>query len=257
MDNPPIGLLNDYSAQAVAYDQTRGASRAIVERIREALVSAPGKRLIDIGGGTGNYALALAGVGFRPVVVDRSPEMLRLAVAKKLKVAEADAADLPFSDESFDAALLISMLHHVDDPAVAISEACRVLAPGGVLVALVFTREDAESLWVLDRFPSSRAWMAETHRPVSEYLRELPGGHHRELALGDIADASLAALSTRPDLMLEPAWRSQTSYFERMQRDHPDELAKGLERLEREVAEGIAPNSAGRASLLTWVKPGR
>lgn len=210
---------------------------------------------MDIGGGTGNYSLALAEVGFAPVVVDRSPEMLSAAAAKGLRVVEADATRLPLPDGSFDAAILISMLHHVDDPAGAIGEAKRVLAPGGVLAALVFSREDAESLWVLDRFPSSRRWMDETHRPLEEYMRELPGGERRELLLDDLADASLAALSSRPDLMLDPAWRSQTSYFERVQRDHPEELASGLARLEEAVSRGEAPDSPGRASLLTWVKP--
>ena len=48
----------------------------------------------------------------------------------------------------------------------------------------------------------------------------------------------MAAMLGHPELMLDPARRSQTSYFERMQRDHADELAAGLERLERELRAG-------------------
>lgn len=250
-----MGLLDDYSGQAVGYDRTRGVSRAIAEPLRTMLSEAQGPRLIDIGGGTGNYAVALRADGLEPLVADRSPEMLRTAASKGLETIEADARKLPLADETFHAATLISMLHHVDDPGAALREARRVLMPGGILAALVFTREDAESLWVLDRFPASREWMVATHPPVATYLRELPGCRHRQLSLDDIDDASLAALCSRPDLMLDPAWRSQTSYFERMQSDHADELAAGLEQLEREVKERRAPTTPGRASLLTWIKP--
>lgn len=249
-----MGVLDDYRAQAIGYDTTRGASRAILEPLRRALNSAPGCRLIDIGGGTGNYSVALQEEGFSPIVLDRSPEMLQVAAAKGLETATADATSLPFPDCSFDAAILISMLHHVDDPTSALREARRVLVRGGVLAALVFSREDSESLWVLDMFPSSRVWMAQTHRPVIEYLRELPGGQRTEIALDDISDASLAALSSRPDLMLDRGWRMQTSYFERMERDHEAELVSGLERLETQVRSGDAPDQPGRASILTWTK---
>ncbi len=63
----------------------------------------------------GNYALALKREGWDPVVVDRSPEMLARAAAKGLEAVEADAQRLPFEDERFDAALMLSMLHHVAD----------------------------------------------------------------------------------------------------------------------------------------------
>lgn len=252
-----MGLLDDYSRQALAYDRTRGVSEPISGRLREALRRSPGPALIDIGGGTGNYAAALRDIGFDPLVVDRSPAMLARAGDKGLRVLEAEAAELPLEDERFHAAILISMLHHVDDPGAALGEAKRVLIPGGILVAMVFTEEDLESLWVLDLFPSSRRWMRSTHRPRSEYLRHLPGAECAELALDDISDASLAALSSRPDLMLDRCWRSQTSYFERMERDHPEELADGLEGLAREVEERRAPDLPGRASLLTWTKPDR
>lgn len=250
-----MGLIDDYSSQALAYDRTRGVSRPVLGPMLDALSTAGGPRLIDIGGGTGNYAAEARSRGFEPLVVDRSGEMLALAAAKGLSVLEADAISIPVEDASFDAAMLISMLHHVDDFGSALKEARRVLAPRGVMAAMVFTREDAEALWVLERFPSSRPWMRATHRTRAEFLAHLPGAKVVDLALDDIADASLAALCSRPDLMLDRAWRSQTSFFERMERDHPDELASGLSQLEAEVSEGRAPNVPGHATLFTWTKP--
>jgi ubiquinone/menaquinone biosynthesis C-methylase UbiE len=80
-----VSLLPDYSRQAVRYDETRSASPSVLRPLREALAGAPGRRLADIGGGTGNYAAALRREGWEPVVVDRSPDMLGRAAPKGSK----------------------------------------------------------------------------------------------------------------------------------------------------------------------------
>jgi SAM-dependent methyltransferase len=251
-----MGLLSDYSRQALAYDTTRGASPSVLAPLRRALAGAPGAQLADIGGGTGNYALALAGEGWQPTVVDRSVQMLRQAGAKGLRTVRANAMRLPFADASFDAAMLVSMLHHVEDPARALAEAKRVLRPGGHLALMVFTREDIADAWCLDYFPSSRPWMNETHTPVAQLLAELPGALRLPVIYDDLQDGSMAAMLGHPELILDPERRAQTSYFERMQRDHTYELRKGLERLERELNadDGSAPTRPGRASVVAWVK---
>jgi len=97
----PQGLLRDYSRQARNYDRTRAASPSIVEALRAAIESAPGRRLADIGGGTGNYAAALTELGWDVLVVDRSPEMLGQADAKGLQTLLASAERLPLDDGQF------------------------------------------------------------------------------------------------------------------------------------------------------------
>lgn len=252
-----MGLLSDYSRQALAYDSTRGASPSVLAPLRRALTGAPGPELADIGGGTGNYALALAGEGWQPTVVDRSAQMLAQASAKGLKAVRADATRLPFADVSFDAAMLVSMLHHVDDPAQALAESKRVLRPGGRLAVMLFTREDVDDAWCLDYFPSSRPWMRETHMPLAQLFAELPNAWRVPVIYDDVQDGSMAAMLAHPELILDPARRAQTSYFERMQRDHAEELAAGLDRLEHELRadDGSAPSNPGHASVVAWVKP--
>ncbi len=250
-----MSLLPDYSSQARTYDRTRAASPTILAALRVALTGAPGPRLADIGGGTGNYALALKQEGWQPLVIDRSPEMLDHAAEKGLETLSADAQRLPIADQGFDAAMLVSMLHHVADPAAAISEAQRILRPDGRLAVMVYTLEDIEDLWFLDYFPSSQTWMSETHTPLSELLAMLPGAERQEIVFDDLKDASLAALASHPEKALQERWRSQTSYFERLQHDHPDELDAGLQRLSREIASGCAPERPGRGSVLAWRRP--
>jgi demethylmenaquinone methyltransferase/2-methoxy-6-polyprenyl-1,4-benzoquinol methylase len=249
-----VSLLPDYSRQAEHYDETRSASPSILQPLRQALAGAPARRLADIGGGTGNYALALKRHGWQPTVVDRSPAMLARAAVKGLCTTQADAQDLPFEDESFDAATMISMLHHVEDRSAALGEARRILKPDGRLVLVGFTREDAATLWILDYFPSSRPWMEATHPPRATILEELRGAELIAFQIDDMQDASLAALSADPERVLQAAQRAETSYFERMQRDHPDELGAGLDRLREEIAAGRAPKRAGTATILSWTK---
>jgi demethylmenaquinone methyltransferase/2-methoxy-6-polyprenyl-1,4-benzoquinol methylase len=226
----------------------------VLAALGAALAGSSGTRLADIGGGTGNYALALERDGWEPVVIDRSPEMLAVAAGKGLRTITAAAESLPFADESFDAAMLVSMLHHVEDPAAALGEAQRILCPGGRMAVMVFTREDIHDLWFLDYFPSTRSWMHTSHQPVSELLALLPDAQRREIVLDDLTDGSLAALAGHPEKVLEPHWRAQTSYFERLQRDHPAEFDAGLRRLASDVAAGCAPCRPGRASILAWNK---
>lgn len=249
-----MGLLPDYSRQSKRYDETRSASPSVLRPLREALDGAPGRRLADIGGGTGNYALALKLEGWEPVVVDRSPEMLALAAAKGLQTLEADAQRLPFEDESVDAAMMISMLHHVEDWRRAVAEARRVLRPEGRLVLKGWARDDVASLWILDYFPSSRPWMEGTHPAREAILEELPGARLIPFEFEDMHDASLGALAGEPERVVEAAEAGATSYFERMRRDHPDELRAGVARLREDIAAGPAPRRAGTATVLSWTK---
>jgi ubiquinone/menaquinone biosynthesis C-methylase UbiE len=251
-----MSLLPDYSRQAQRYDETRSASPSVLDPLRAALRGAPGRRVADIGGGTGNYSLALRNEGWDPVVIDASEAMLARAAAKGLTTVRADAQALPFPDESFDVAMMISMIHHVHDRPAALAEARRVVRSGGRVVLMGFTREDAASLWILDYFPSSRPWMESTHPPRAAFLEELPGAEEREVKFSDLRDANLAALSGHPERLLAAAERGDTSYFERMRRDHPDELSAGLAAIKEDLAQGRINTHAGTATVLSWSKPG-
>ena len=248
-----MGLLSDYSRQAERYDETRSAA-SVLSALREALRGAPGRRLADIGGGTGNYSVALKREGWQPTVVDQSPAMLARAAAKGLESVEADAAHLPFGDGTFDAAMLVSMLHHVDDQSAALAEARRILRAGGRLVLHVYTREDVASLWILDYFPSSRDWMEATHPRRAALLEELPGAQLVTFEYSDLQDASLAALSAHPARLFEAAENGDTSYFERMRRDHPSQLRAGLARLHADIGAGRTKRQAGTVTVLSWAK---
>ncbi len=78
----------------------------------------------------------------------------------------------------------------------------------------------------------------------------------------DLSDASIGALCAHPAAMLDPDRRSQTSFFERLERDHPDELSEGLATLRAQLETGLDPRDErraarerlGDASVLWWQK---
>jgi len=101
--------------------------------------------ILDVGGGPGRYAISLARDGHRVTLLDISWSVMRLAERKALEAGVrfemicGDARNLsPFPDRSFDAVLLLGPLYHIVDPEgrkQAISEARRVLRPGGLVFA--------------------------------------------------------------------------------------------------------------------------
>lgn len=252
----------EYSHQALTYDRTRAASPSVLAPLEAALGPAVGS-LLDVGGGTGNYAQALASVGWHPVVVDRNPGMLGRAAGKGLSVAVGDASSLPVRSGAVDAAVLVSMLHHVPDWEAALAEARRAVRPGGAVILMAFTREHLDVHWVLRYLPATLEHFAGLHQTRTELLAALPGADVLPVVYDDLVDGSMAALCRRPELLLRPDVRAQTSLFEWAADNAPDELADGMARLEADLAAGVRPQDEeldlrrdiGDASVLVWRRP--
>jgi SAM-dependent methyltransferase len=114
------------------------------------LLPEPPARLLDVGGGPGTYAAPLARRGYRVHLVDPVPlhvEQARQAAgsdpASGFTAAEGDARELAEGAESQDAVLLFGPLYHLTEAAhrrQALTEAWRVLRPGGRLLAMAVGR---------------------------------------------------------------------------------------------------------------------
>ena len=103
-----------------------------------------GDRLLDIGCGTGSSLAALAGrFGIVPFGADISETALGIArrAVPNADLICADAAALPYPDRSFDAVLMECVVTLLEDPEAALSEAERVLKPGGKLLLSALTAE--------------------------------------------------------------------------------------------------------------------
>ena len=93
----------------------------------------------DLGCGSGRLAATIAPYAHSVVAVDSSPEMLEVARARlagfgNVEIKQGRIEELPLASSSLDLALVVHLLHHVEDPSAALAEVARVLRPGGRLV---------------------------------------------------------------------------------------------------------------------------
>jgi ubiquinone/menaquinone biosynthesis C-methylase UbiE len=100
--------------------------------LKDALGPLEGRRVLDVGTGTGRAAISLAQGGAEVVGVDASPEMLEVARARasaafvRAVFAPGDAHALDWPDRSFDAAVCLRVIMHTPDWRRVVAELCRV-----------------------------------------------------------------------------------------------------------------------------------
>ncbi|HWH65748.1 MAG TPA: methyltransferase domain-containing protein, partial [Gaiellales bacterium] len=149
----------DFAALAGGYDELRPAGESWRELAAVELAElGPAARLLDVGCGTGRFAVfAAERLGARVWGVDPSSEMLDQAKrrgARGVGWKQAAAEHLPFKDGWFDAAHAHLVMHVVDDVGAALSEIARVLCPGGRLVVVSFRREHFDRFHLNPYFPT-------------------------------------------------------------------------------------------------------
>lgn len=107
--------------------------------------------VLDIGGGTGVHACWLSEIGYEVHLIDIVPLHVELARNASMKQSHAplasaevgDACSLAWNDSSIDAAMMFGPLYHLTDKRdrlIALSEAYRVLKPGGIVLAVGISR---------------------------------------------------------------------------------------------------------------------
>ncbi len=202
--------------------EARALERIRTEEILERALPRPPAVVLDVGGGTGVYARALAARGHEVHLVDPVPRHVEEARRAEgggaiASTAVGDARALERKDASADAVLLFGPLYHLVERAdrlTALREAMRVLRPGGVAVAAVISRfasfldglrrgilADAEFSKIVERDLASGVHVNATGKP--EYFTTA-FFHRPEEIRSEMEDAGLVVEDV---LAVEgPAW---------------------------------------------------
>jgi SAM-dependent methyltransferase len=228
--------IREHYGVGVEHNRLTTWGRLEAERTRELLrryLPEPPAVVLDVGGAEGAYALPLAAAGYAVHLVDPVPRHVDAAraasAAKPAPLASAEVGDaraLPHADRSADAVLLLGPLYHLveaADRAAALTEAQRVLRPGGVLLAAA-----------ISRFASA--------------LDGMRAGHIADPRFAAIVDRDLTdGVHRNPDPAGRPEWFT-LAYFHRPDELHDEVAAAGFGQVEVLAVEGIG--AAGDAGPL-------
>jgi demethylmenaquinone methyltransferase/2-methoxy-6-polyprenyl-1,4-benzoquinol methylase/ArsR family transcriptional regulator len=145
-----------FAKQAADWDWIR-ALHAPVDRVEAAIRAMIGgqpiRAVLDLGTGTGRMLELAAPLAERAVGVDQSPAMLALARSRidqsglrNVQLRQGDIYAPPVERGGYDLVVIHQVLHFLDDPARALSEAARALCPGGRLIVVDFAAHGEEYL---------------------------------------------------------------------------------------------------------------
>ena len=192
-----------FDSVASNYDLMNDLMSAGVHRLWKDAAAAklnprPGETILDVAGGTGDMArryskLARAaqerrgGDDASVIVLDYNAEMILAGVEKggepEMQWTVGDAMALPLPDASVDAYSISFGIRNVADIAVALSEARRVLKPGGRFLCLEFSRPTtgvirrAYDAWSFNAIPAIGGWVAkdrDSYQYLVESIRRFP-----------------------------------------------------------------------------------
>lgn len=136
------------------------AYQKVIQRISQVLN--PEDHVLEIATGTGIIALGLACRIKCIEAIDFSPDMIVVACKKarrssitNINFSVADAYDLPYAADSFDAVIIANTLHIMPEPEKALAEIRRILKPEGLLFAPTFIHAESRKTMLLSRLMSN------------------------------------------------------------------------------------------------------
>src|SRR5262245_55114113 len=137
--------VDAFTSATLKHLRERWWAEAFTTFVRDTVQPRAGKRILDVGCGTGTAEVNLSRLRLTQVqlfavdlIVDRVREARTAAQSHNTRAyfAAADAGSLPFGDESFDSSFCVAVLQHLRDVPRAVRELARVTRPGGRIVAV-------------------------------------------------------------------------------------------------------------------------
>lgn len=217
----------DYARLAADYDAVRGSEamdRAYwFAGLSEVGSIHAGDRILDLGAGTGRFSRLAAEMG-PTIAFDRSQDMLDRARGKgSFALIRGDAHALPFRSDTFDATLVIMVIHQLADYPRALREVARVSRRAAIATSdmrgrsLGILDEAFPSLLAIDRarFPAIEDLVAALQRAGFSDVRVVQRPYHRAFTVAAELDRVRRKYISTLDLLPSGEFESGLQFLER------------------------------------------
>jgi ubiquinone/menaquinone biosynthesis C-methylase UbiE len=132
------------------------------------------QRVLEVGCGTGHWLRLFGDRGSRVMGLDASAQMLARAKtqARRTALVQGLAEHLPWTSESFDRVFCINAFHHFQDKVAFLSEAMRVLRPGGLMMTVGLDPHAGVDRWYIYEYFENALEIDRRRYPASSQIRE-------------------------------------------------------------------------------------
>lgn len=205
-----------------------------------------GKRVLDLGCGTGNASLALARAGADVVAVDPAPRLVEVTRQRTadagfpMEVVEGEAAAIPLPDDSVEVIVSVFAVIFAPDPQAALQDMARVLSPGGQIVLTAWI----PGYGVGRAYAAVAAYLAELGEAASpppfawhdrEALAALAGPYGLEVSMDEVslvfrADSPQSQVDR--DAAAHPSWLDTLAKLPELGGDEAELRARAVAALE-------------------------
>ncbi len=215
-----------YDTIGATYTVTRRTEPRIAARISAALGDA--RTILNVGAGTGSYEPPDRHV----LAVEPSALMRSQRLPDAAPCLAGSAENLPFDDQSFDAAMAFSTVHHWQDPIAGLREMRRVARR---VVVFTFDSSDPGQFWLTRDYLPEFADLHVGRPSLTEQARAIGARMEPVLIPWDCADGFFEAYWRRPEAYLDDHVRRGISVWARV---GPDAEQRAVHSLRNDLASG-------------------
>jgi hypothetical protein len=229
----------DYEQHGAGYSVVRRPDPRIAARVHEALGAS--RTVLNVGAGAGSYEPADRYV----LAVEPSATMRAQRPVEAAPAVDATAENLPFDDNSFDAAMATLTVHQWVDLARGLRELRRVSR--GPVVVLTIDAPALQEFWLLDYIPEVLG-VERARFPTLEQVTDALGEGSAEVRVDvvpvprDCVDGFGEAFYARPEAFLRPEIRAASSG---LVLTDPEAVQRGISRLADDLASGVWDRTHG------------